>query len=279
MVANVRSGMLRNVGVRELRDSVDTGQGVSRTGGNEIRQNSFGRGAFINWYDDLGVSTTAPAAKSMREQEAKWQNEYNAQAARVADVRGKLEAAKSEVAGQEGEVNSVRLPEFQNALEDSWQQYKGTLTPVRVMGPGEKIEETYYVPKDVADKFASSEGVYSAWYGPYLNIEGKDYANGYVHKPLREAQSMTETMYKEKAQGPIAEQLGIAQDQLSSAANMVGSEKEQLSNYEGQVANAEGMLAGMKQKHDQQWDELHQRYNDRRDKMNEILGSLFVGDK
>lgn len=65
-----REGALRQDPLREARGTIDTGSGVKRMG-TEQRQEHLGRGTFINFYKDLGISTTPQGAKLIREDEKK----------------------------------------------------------------------------------------------------------------------------------------------------------------------------------------------------------------
>lgn len=272
---------LRNAGLRAQRESIDTGQGTQRTAGNIQREQHIGRGTFLNWYDDLGISTTRPAADQIRKEESEYKARVSEQENKLSDVRGKLSGAYSELASQESQISGTKLPQLNAAVEKAWGGFKSTLTPVRVMGPNDTIEATYYLPRDAANELVGKRGLFATWVddNKYLNVMVKDYRNQELHDPLRSGAATLESEYRSKAQESIAKELGIASSQLGAAANQIGEAKGTLSGYDAQISAAEGALSSVKQQHQQKWDDIHNKYNERRDKMKEILGSLSIGDK
>lgn len=274
-------GMLRNTGVRAARESVDTGQGVKRVG-DTGRAEHMGRGTFINWYDDLGISTTRPRADQMREQEKQWQSSYEERSGKVQEVRGKVDSAYGELEGKQKEVNKAMasIPSLDSAVNKAWGSFKSTLTPVRVVGKGDVVEGTYMVPREVADKFVGQRGIFASWEGEeknILNVVAKNYRNKELHEPLLNAAQMTETAYKMKAQEDLAKQLGVAYKQVGQANEGLNASRAELAGYEGQVSSAEGMLKGAKDQHQKEWDDLHGKYNEKINRMQEIFQSLQVG--
>lgn len=286
-----QEGMLRNTGLRAARESIDTGTGTMRTAGDPGREAHVGRGTFVNWYEDLGISTTQPAADKIRKEEAEYKQKVAEQEARIAEARskynqaqGQLGAAQGELSGKYNEVNSIKLPELQNAVDDSWNQFKSTLLPVRIVGPGDAIEATYYLPKETANNFVGKPGIFGGFVDGGVNLMVKNYRNQELHDPLREAAISLETQYRTKAQEQIAKELGIAQGDINSAYGQLNSTQEQLnqaasqiSAYGAEVSSAEGMLQGTKKQHKQQWDEIHGKYKARSDKMKSILENIMVG--
>lgn len=280
-----REGMLRNTGARAARGSVDTGQGVARTAGSEQREAHIGRGTFVNWYDDLGISATRPAADQIRTEEAAFKGKVAEQESRIAAARSQLDSAKGELASgyRELEGQSANLPDLGDATNESWNTYKSTLTPVRVIGRGDSIEATYYLPRETADNLMGQRGIFASYVdgGAYMNVMAKDYRNQELHDPLREAAASLEAQYRTKAQEQIAGQLGDAQGQFNESMNnaygQLGEAGARVQGYENEINSATGMLEGVKQQHQAQWDEIHGKYKARAQKMNDILGSLFIG--
>lgn len=286
-------GMLRNTGLRAQREYIDTGTGTMRTAGDSGREAHVGRGTFVNWYEDLGISTTQPAAEGMRKEEQEYKAKVAEQESRIAEARskyneaqGRLGAAQGELSGKYGEVSGIQLPELQSAVDNSWNQYKSSLTPVRVIGRGDAIEATYYLPRETADQLIAKRGIFASYVdgGQYLNVMAKDYRNQELHDPLREGAISLETQYRAKAQEQIARELGVAQGDINNAYGQLDSAQGQLNEAAGQIgaygaeiASAEGMLSGVKQKHQDQWNEIHGKYQQRSEKMKSILENIMVG--
>lgn len=272
------AGLLRNTRLRSQRESIDTGQGVQRTAGDTQREAHVGRGTFVNWYDDLGISTTRPAADGIRKEEDAFKRQVAEKEAEISSVRGKLNSAYGEVNAQASQLAGTKLPQLNTAVEKAWGGFKSTLTPVRVMGPNDTIEAVYYLPRDGAMELVGQRGLYATWHenDTVLNVMAKNYRNQEVHDPLRSASATLESQYKAKAQEQIAKELGIASSQLQAGANAIGAAKGELAGYEAQVSAAEGMLSGVKQEHQKKWDDIHNRYKERASKMSEILSTLQV---
>jgi len=270
---------IRNSGLRSQRETVDTGQGALRTANNPQREQHIGRGSFINYYEDLGISTTRPAADQIRKEEADWRSKVAEQESRVADARGKLTSAYGELGSRESQLAGTKLPQLNTAVDKAWGSFKSTLTPIRVIGPNDTIEATYYLPKDAANTLVGQRGLFASWENDntVLNVMAKNYRNAEVHEPLRSSSATLESEYRNKAQTQIAAELGIASGQLNSAANQLGAVKGELAGYDAQISQAEGALAGLKQIHQKKWDDIHSKYNERSAKMQDILNSLMVG--
>ncbi len=271
-------GMLRNTGLRAARGEMDTGTGIRRDAGNPMRQQHVGRGTFVNWYEDLGISTTEPAAVQIRKEEADFASKIAEREGKINEARNRVSAAQSQIDARRKEIEGVEIPELEGAVETSWNQFKSTLTPVRVIGRGDQIEAVYYLPRETADNLINKRGIFATYVGDnVLNVMAKDYRNQELHDPLREAAISLENQYRAQAQEQIAGQLGEAYGTVNEARRKLEESQGEVSRAQGEISSAEGLLQGIKGTHQQQWNEIHSKYQQRSDKMKSILENIMVG--
>jgi len=169
-------GMLRGSGLREERRSVDTGTGEKRVGGNAQRAAHLGRGTFMNYYKDLGISATREGAKLIREDERKFQGQIGQQQ-RVINENEAANAKNKALLGQSAaNVSSIRgnrdkaqgaLNNFKGTPVPSFESYKaqeyrrgygqGDYKMVRLYQRGGKsLYGEWYLPTSVANKIAAN---------------------------------------------------------------------------------------------------------------------------
>lgn len=290
MVAEIRTSQLR-----QAREGIDTGRGVLRTAGNPTREAAIGRGSFVNWYKDLGVSTTEPAAQQLRNDESDFQSRIAEKRAKVNEAKGQLGSAWGELGSQEAALNAAagQVPDLGSAVQGSWDQFRSSFIPVRVIegdtqwvgdtaaeGGGwqtkESVGATYYFPKEVAESLMGQKGIVGSWSDNGFNVYARHYNNKDLHSIFSSQANILESSYKEKAANQIAGQLGSAQYDLSGQYAQLGEAKGTLSGYQTQVDIAEEDLNTAIAKRQAQWDELRGKQSDKLDKMNEILSGLFI---
>lgn len=291
MPADIRSSQLR-----QAREGVDTGRGVLRTAGNPTREAAIGRGSFVNWYKDLGISTTEPGAQQIRKEEADFQAKVAEKRARVEAARGQLQGAWGELAGQESQLNeaSGNLSSVGSAVEDSWNTFKSTFIPIRVI-EGEKVWSgdsaseggrwdtnesvggVYYFPKEVAESLMGKKGIVGEWVDGGFNVYARNYGNKPLHEAFSTQANILESSYKEKAARELSGQIESASSALSGQYAQLGEAKNTLSGYQAQVDAAQAGLDAAVAKRQKEWDELHNKYNNKIKTMNDIFSGLTIG--
>jgi hypothetical protein len=293
MPADARSSQLR-----KAREGIDTGRGVLRTAGNPTREAAIGRGTFMNWYQDLGISTTEPAAKQMRTEEADFQSKVSEKRARVQEARGQLQGAWGELAGQEAQLDKAKgsIPSAGKVVGDAWSNFQSSLVPIRVSevksvrnndaqwGPGpDWVDETvststYYFPKDLAAKLAKEEGLkFTPNDSGGIDIIGAYGTAKKLNQVFTSQAAILESSYKEKASREYAGQVGAATSALSGQYAQLGEAKGRLSESQTQVDVAQRDLDSAVAMRQKQWDDLHNKYKGKIDKMNEIFSGLSIG--
>lgn len=109
--------------LRTKRASIDTGTGekrVSDTG----RAKHTSRGTFVNWQDDLGISTTEGAAKGIREEKQKFQADIAGRYKIINDNDAILNQGFSKLDTAKGELDAyqARLNAAQGEIDTGYKQ-------------------------------------------------------------------------------------------------------------------------------------------------------------
>lgn len=299
----LRGSGVRGGGLREQRQKVDTGRGEPRVA--QGRAEHQGRGAFVNFYEDLGISTVEPAAQQMRAEEKDFQAKVSTRKAEIEGYRNQYQGALSQVQGSRSQWDTANnqlseaaknLPGLSDAVNQSWDQYRSTMAPVRVVS-GNNVEQTYYLPKDVinslnSEAFNRGDGSYTgnwvdngAYYNVDVRVKGQGGSRGQeLHELLSNTYGQVESQYKSRAAEQLAAQLSAANSSISNQASVLGAAGIQLAANESAVglygaslSAAEGELQGTIAARQAQWDKLHERYNQRAEQMDSILSSIDVG--
>lgn len=277
----VREGVLRGARATTGQEGQDT-----RISG--ARPAHVSRGSFINYYDDLGISTTPTGAGQIRKEEADFQSKVATQQGIINQKRAEVNSAYA--AGQQKIADASskipKLPGLSEALSTSWNKTKSSFTPITVVsGKDNKTEGTYRLPKEVATKLAAEKGLYTNW-GPdgtfYVsaNVKGGRVVGAELHEALGKAQKDVYSQWYDSALPTISKQLGLSQSQVAAAKGQIASASSQLSGSysaaSSQLAEAEGVLAGLKSNREAQWKELRDNYQKRKDTIASIFSNLKV---
>lgn len=267
--------MLRGSGTqRAQRASIDTGTGEKRLAGERAGHTS--RGQFMDYYKDLGFSTTAQGAKDVRADEAKFQGQIKKGKAQVNEAQSAYDKAMGEVALAKGKIPT----NVGKALESAYGKYSGGLTTINVVDPsGTKIEQSYRLPKEVATKLANEKGLASAWVGDKGNVfnistrttDGKIVGQE-LHTAMNDAVSGVKSKFYEQATPALLEQMGMAKKSIADA-------EAQLAQRGGEISAAKTMLAGQQQQRDQMWSDIRGDYVKKLDTMEQIFGNFKVEGK
>jgi len=276
-------GMLRGSGLRADRLAIDYGDdGTKRVGTNPTRINQgTSRGASINFYDDLGISTDANTATGLRQEEKAFKERVAVDTANIAKAQSQYDTAYGSLtqAKSQYEAAKAKVPTLSSAVNSAWSSYKSTLTPVRVIGPNDTIEAVYYLPKEAANSLQGQRGIFASYVdnGANFNVMAKNYRNQELHDSLRVSAAQLEAGYKANAAESLKEQIAKANASLAEQAASIGEAEGQLANYKGQISSMQGQLNAAKQSREDQWNLIRQKQENRRQTMAEIFGGLNVG--
>lgn len=271
MANEVRSGVLRGARTSSEMTGQDT-----RLAGNRMEHVS--RGSYINYYDDLGVSTTEDAAIGIRKSE----KEYNT---RVSEAQGRIDAENARIQAEyeksrqqleeqrpeninvEGVLNEawevyttgdrgstgwrnpytnelVSADEVPAGYEEYWQDWfrdKPTTTTVRITGSEHAGDREYTVPWEQATGFLGG-GLNTTWTNneSYATVDTHTRGQN-IGQQLENGLSQMEAAYRggfEEAAMPYIER-GI--DTVNRNKQIFGEAEGVL---ESSYTNASGSLAG-----------------------------------
>lgn len=270
------------------RESREDRGGVLR----EAREPHADRGSLLNYYDDLGFSSTEEGAESIRADEESFQSE-------VGEKRGILEEQESSINTAQSKLNSSyssNLKTLNKQLADigtptemvneAWSS-----TPkigVRVLNSNSQIEQTYYLPKDYVKELDSklgSTGYAKAWVdnGKNYNIVawgGATSPGGSLHESLNSAASSYKSQFKTQAYKDAEKVHSAAQSQYNTALSSLNSSKAE---SQGTIDTAWGEYNEGKTyvdtavgSREAEWTMLRDDYQNKLQTMRDIFGAISV---
>jgi len=266
----VRTGALRGARVKTGVEGQDTRLANDRS-------KHISKGSFVNYYDDLGISSTAAGAKDIRQKESDYSTS-------IKDQQGKIDTANKEVQTQyaagKSQINKAwdALPGYKEGVSTAWNANKKSLTPINVVRQdgkgGYTTEGTYYLPKSVAEKLAETKGVATSW-GPkgefYIDAktsEGGRYIGEELHTELGQGQKDYYNTWYTQSAPVIAGQIKKAEGQIGSAESALESS---YATGKGQIGAAQTTIDSAIYKHDSDWEKVRSDYQARKDTMAKIF--------
>ena len=259
------TGMLRGRSVRE----------------NDLRNNR--RDNLTQFYDDIGFSTTPEAYAGYMEEEASFQSKVADQQKSIKSAQDEYNSYKSDYDGQLASLTKAQrsMPSLNSAVNDSYNTYKESLTKIQVVGPGDKVESTYYLPKETAEGMVGQQGIFTSWDNKrdsdrIMNIMVKGYKNDSLHTSLRDASSQLESQYKAEASPAIAEELKKANSTYAEAASQLSQNATILGDYSSKITAAKNTLNSTVAEREAAWQALADTYAERSANMKNILGGLTI---
>lgn len=265
---------------------------------NDLRNNRPNN--LTQFYDDLGFSATPEAHEQYVEDEAEFQSTVGDYQTKVDDATKEYNNYKSTYDSELAALSKAQssLPSLNKAVNDSYSAYQKSLIKVQVVGPGDKVQKTYYLPKDSAGGMVGQKGLFTSWDGKYnkeanmmghtvfgatdnvtgnvMNVMVKGYKNDSLISSLDEASAKMETQYKAEATKSISEELAAATGSFAQQAAQLSENAGVLSGYNDQITTAQGTLDSTVAQREAAWEALSQKYIDRSANMRDILGGLTV---
>lgn len=284
MVSDPRRGMLQGAQMRDQRASVDTGTGEKRVAQGRVAH--VGRGDFFNFYEDIGVSTTAEGAKQYRERDAAIKEDFAEREKIIGKGAKEIDSAESEWQKsnkQLQEAKSKTPSSVKDALDKAYMETQKTFIPVRVTDPsGTKVEATYMLPKDVAVS-VTNMGVQTAWINEgkttYLNVSPKSqgrYIGQEVHDILRGATISVKNKFYEDNTPIVKSQLDKNWSDIRTAEKQLQEGRVQIDLAKGQLSTAKEMLSGDKQLYAKSKEDMLSDYQKKIETIGNIFGNLKV---
>jgi len=253
------------------------------------------RGQYLNYYDDLGFSSTEEGHKGIMEDERVFQGN-------VKEQRGSIDKSQASVNTARASADSQYHSAYKDLSSQKFQPLDAKSTantvwskaekfPVRVV-KGNTIEHTYYLSPsqahEVASKWNGGEGNYYSGFvdgGRSLNVDISRSGGGHVaHTTLGTAQDSYKSgvytsAYNEVAKVNTANQK-IFNTQMKSAYGTLedsyAEANKSLAESQGLVNKATGDLRVVTDKREAEWKMLRGDYQNKLSNMREIFGALSI---
>jgi hypothetical protein len=228
-----------------------------RSGGRD-RNRGRGRGSYVNYYDDLGMSTTEEGYESWKASEEEYANA-------VATDQGNITAGYDS-------MSDIDRVSYDSLYDDAWSTFEKeqNFIPVRVMD-GDTVESTYYLPSDTASSLSSklSEAYHTTLTDGWLNIDVDAKAGGgkrgqEVHDAVRGTVDQVKDAFDASVMGDITAAVSTTNSAIDAAYGNLDMSQDQLNTAMGV--------------HDTQADKYKTDYSDRLSKIEaSIMGVNSFG--
>jgi len=275
MANEVRSGMLR--GAR-----AETGEGARS--GNTNRGSHVGRGTYVDYYKDIGISTTKEGAKQFKDTKA-------AHDAAVAAAQAEIDAANQQVESQYAAGQSAikdasgKIPEFNKALQTAWKTSTSDFVKVNVVkqdGKGGYITEgTYSLPKTAAQDLAKKQGVATNWgkdgqfYVDVKTSQGGRYIGEELHTAFSQGEKDIYNKWYVSAAPQIKRGILDNKAEIGKATGMLG---ESYATNKGMVNASQVQVDSAKEIAGQDWQKMKDDYNKKKATIASIFGNFKVDE-
>lgn len=229
------------------RLSYDTGSGEKR-----IHQNvplREGRGQFVNYYEDLGLSTTPESATAIRDEEATFQSQLKEEKGNIATATSALKDAQSKLSQAKSS-----LMNYDQAMDHAWNSFKSQTpyTTVTVKGIGQEPDRTYSFPTQYKDYVMSGGGG----------------TTGIKNRATQVNDALYST-FTDKYSGTIKQQVDQSYKDYNQASGIVSQRADEI-----EAANIK--LKGIETQRQDMWDAAHAKYQNRLNVMSDIMNNFKV---
>lgn len=277
MENDLRTGALRGARSYEVDESGETSR-INAVGAEARAARTEQHGKSLEtFYEDLGISATPEGYKAVSENESAYQKELKAKKGEIATATNSYNSANKTYQEQLAAINKAKssIPDLNSAVNTSWATYKSSsLVPIRVIGPGDKVEAVYYLPRDTANNLTGKPGIFASWVdgGRNFNVMVKNYRNGELHDALRPAAQNVQSTYMSQAKTKIANEITQANKQITAQAAQLSGVSGQLAEYKGSIDGANNYISAAEKQRADAWKDLRDTYSARTETMKEIFG-------
>lgn len=150
MSVEARDGALR--GVRTTTGVTDQDHRIGVGAGAQARINQTGRGALINYYDDLNINTSADNANQIRKEEKEFNSSVAGRQAGINEYKNKVDSAYNTTRGAINSAGADFPDSYKSAIDQVWNTTKKDFVYIDVYGENNKIEGSYLFPKEAAEE-------------------------------------------------------------------------------------------------------------------------------
>lgn len=270
----VRQGVLRDDRGKTSIGNQDTRQGFGR-------EQHTGRGNYINYYDDLKLSTTPENAQLIRKQESDFNSEVATNQNKIKEAEGVL---SSQYAEQQAKLAAAErdLPGFNEALKDSWKKQQKSFVSVNVVRneKGKYITEgTYYLPRETAESLAKDKAVATNWgadgkfYVDVKTAKGGRYIGAELHTAFQKGSDQIYNQWYVATAPNLKKSIIEAQNQINKSEGLLNSS---YITAKGQIGTAQGQIDSATSNRAAQWEQLRNDYLKKKDTIAQIFSNMKV---
>jgi hypothetical protein len=269
--------------MRQDRQSVDTGMGEKRLA--QGRVSHISEGNFLQFYDDIGVSTTKAGAEAYYKRDEELNKNFSQRSKEISKANTSLAEQEASWSESNKAIKSAekKMPSSAKAaVDNAWAEAQKTFIPVQVTDPtGKKVEGTYLLPKESAIGITGQKGVSFAWYNvgkgkTVLNLHTKPETGQAIHDMLRKGTVEVKNKFYEKNMNPIAEQFKKSSSQLKTARTKLAEGRTSLDLAKGEISTAKAMLSGDKKIYNQSKMDMKNDYQEKLSTISSIFSKFKV---
>lgn len=258
------------------------GQDTRTTGG---RDTHMSRGNFVNYYDDLKISTTPEQARLLRDEELAFHTQ-------MTDVQGKISSSRASVeqqkAAAQAKIDAAAskipdVPSYKSALNEAWSKTQKTFVPIRVVSNG-KVEGTYMLPKEAAENLAKEKGITISWANGGFNVDvrvqGGRIRGAELHKALGDATNSVYNKFVTQVTPKLTSSIKDAKSQVSQAQGVLKNAQNQLNEQytsaSSEIATAQGAVDAKTAARAMQWEDIRNKYEQKKATIAQIFANMKV---
>lgn len=277
LVGTALRGARLSTGITEQDHRLGSGYGA------QARDAQAGRGAFINYYDDLDLNASADRANSIRKEEKDFNSQMSAQQASVDKYKSDLDKGYGDALGTIGAAGVEFPHSYTEALETSWKDTQKNFVKVNVY-TDDKFEQSYLLPKEAAeqlskDAFDGGEGHFaSLWTDDGLNVDTRPVGIGTpygqeLHQALIDGQTDIYNQWYTQNATKIQESYNKGFKAFQDAYSSLGT---QYATGTGNVDTAQATIDNSITKRKNEWDTIRGDQKRRTDNNRGVLSSLQI---
>lgn len=251
--------------------------------GSVDRAAHVGRGTLINYYDDLGISTSEGNANQIRTEEKTFNDTVSQQQAAINRYKNDLEKGYENAKGSISSAQSEFPSTYSEAIKNSWEETQKGFMKVNVY-TNNKFESSYLLPKEAVlelqkTSFNGQEGHYASLMTKEgLNVDtrpvgisspyGKE-----LHESLQQGVTDTYNQWYTKSAPIIQENFDKGYEAFKSAYNSLSSQYA-TGNDNYQTAQTDLDKATLQRAGE--WDTIRTGQKNRTENMKGVLSNLNI---
>lgn len=280
MADNTNKDAYRGVMRQERQTTGIKGQD-HRVAGDPNRVAHVTRGDYINYYDDLGFSTTQEHADILKQEEANFQSsaaDYQNQLdTNTSDLNTKYQTKLGKIDEAYASLDPVKI------LDNLWKETSSDFININVVkqdGKGGYITEgTYHLPRATAEDLAKKKGVATNWddegnfYVDVKTAKGGRYIGQELHEGFSQGEKDIYQQWYTQAAPLVMSQVREGKGVLAGANAQLN---EQYTTSAGSLGQSQITLDSAKNQRTMDWEKLRNDYQKKKETIKSILSNTTV---